>query len=163
MITTERLRELVTYDPETGVFRWKIHRSNKCRIGDVAGTDPPVGQKNRYVLIRIDDRLYRAHRLVWLYVYGKWPTLDVDHIDGNGLNNSLNNLRECTMSQNLGNSRRHKDNHSGVKGVSWNKDKKKWKVRIKGFHLGYFDSLDDAAAVYEMAAKKVFGDFARLV
>lgn len=87
MLTVERLRELLDYDPETGVFRWKEPR-RKCRVGEVAGSL----RKDGYVKIQVDGRFYQAHRLAWLCVYGVWPSA-IDHIDGNRANNAIANLR----------------------------------------------------------------------
>jgi hypothetical protein len=91
-ITAERLREVLLYDPETGVFRWWVPTSRKSpfRVGKIAGSY----HRDGYREIRIDKRLYRAHRLAWLYMTDKWPDLEIDHIDQDG----TNNLRRTLLS-----------------------------------------------------------------
>lgn len=78
-ITAERLRELLEYDEDTGVFKRKARTSNRISIGDIAGSSDAKG----YVCIRVGGKTYKAHRLAWLYVYGEWPTGEIDHINHN--------------------------------------------------------------------------------
>src|SRR5690348_8622850 len=110
-LTQERLRECLSYEPRMGDFTW--HKS-RCRVkvGDMAGTPHPDG----YVQINIGGRLYLAHRLVWLHVYGEWPIAYLDHINGVRDDNRLINLRPATHSQNKANSRCRRDSRSGLKG-----------------------------------------------
>src|SRR4051812_10516942 len=112
MLTQERLKELLSYDPLTGVFLWLEDRGGK-RAGDVAGCEKRV-----YTLISVDDQIYRAHHLAWLYMTGEWPDPFVDHRDLNKHNNIWTNLREATKSQNQANIGLIKSNKSGFKGVS---------------------------------------------
>ena len=88
-LTPERLRELLHYDPESGFFTWLPYVGKRGRInaGDRAGCE--TGHK---IYIGIDGGIYRAHRLAWLYVHGEWPSLVIDHIDGNPHNNNIKNL-----------------------------------------------------------------------
>jgi len=99
-------------------------------------------------------------------ILGAPKDMDVDHIDGNGLNNQRSNLRLATRSQNMGNSKKHVDNSSGAKGVTWSRDKKKWEARIRcghrRMHIGYFANIEDAAHAYDAKARELFGEFARL-
>jgi len=159
-LTPERLRELLDYKSETGEFRWKITRSTG-EVGAVAG----CLRKNSYRLIGIDQRVYLAHRLAWLYVTGQWPVADIDHIDGQRDNNAFHNLREATRTQNNANSRLPVTNKSGLKGASWDRWTQKWVARIqvagKGLNLGRFDTAEAAHAAYVAAAEKYFGTFAR--
>lgn len=156
MITPERLRERLHYDPETGIFRWRVrpHRRSRRRAGDVAGYLQPQG----YISIRIDTVGYRAHRLAWLYVYGCWPKPEVDHINRDRSDNRLANLREATRTQNAWNTDAHASNTSGVRGVYWHKRAGKWHAQIAAhgqmIYLGLFDSIEEAGAAYRAAEIK---------
>jgi hypothetical protein len=158
-LTAERLRELLSYDPLTGDFRWLVATSFRRDVGRIAGHINSRGGK----VIRADRVLYQAHRLAFLYMTGKFPALDVDHADGNPSNNRWENLREASMSENIANSRRPSHNRSGFKGVSW--DKTTWRARIgingQDISLGSFKTPEEAHAAYIVAAVKYFGEFAR--
>lgn len=160
-ITVERLREVLDYDPATGIFRNRVKRSSNARIGDIAGTLHSKG----YWQINVDGKLYLAHRLAWFYMTGKWPTIETDHDDLNKLNNKFENLRDATMSQNRANKAAQKNNTSGIKGVSWYKKNKKWIASIRlnrrQIYIGLFQTIDEAAAAYAKAASELFGEFAR--
>jgi hypothetical protein len=157
-LTAERVRELLDYNPETGVFTWRVSPSWNARAGDVTGC-PEVGG---YLRIVVDRYLYKAHRLAWLYMAGEWPKAGIDHVDGNPANNRWHNLRQANQSQNMANSRRL--GPSGFKGITWNGQKRKWvaqiKVNGKQKHLGYFDSAEGAFIQYIFAAWRDFGDYA---
>lgn len=170
-LTLKRVRELLDYDPETGVFRWRIDRhpgnGTRNRAGDVAGTIKNKSSEWPYLVIWVDGVLHRAHRLAWFYMTGEWPAEVVDHIDGNGLNNAWSNLRSCRQQQNNGNHKRlNKHNTSGFRGVTWKRDKRKWKAFInrddRQYHLGYFDTAEAAYEAYKAAAIEHFGEFARV-
>jgi hypothetical protein len=159
-ITADRLRWLLTYDPETGVFRWLGSTSRRVRAGTVAGSN-----RQGYRRIRIDGRTYQLHRLAWLYMMEEWPDGDLDHINGDPSDNRWCNLREASQSLNNANSRVSRRNTSGFKGVRWNKGRRKWragiKVRGRPINLGNFDDRRDAALAYATAAYALFGEFAR--
>jgi hypothetical protein len=161
--TFKRVRELLDYDPETGVFRWKMNRTNGVKAGDVAGV---VNASHGYVIVCIENRRYRGHRLAWFYTHGEWPTFDLDHADADRTNNALSNLRPCNDALNVANARRRKDNTSGFKGVSWHKTKKRWfaHIRVDGVlrHLGGFSDPAAAHDAYAAAALKHYGEFARV-
>ena len=120
---------------------------------------------NGYVRIRINEKQYLAHRLVFLMHHGHLPQ-EIDHIDGNQSNNAIENLRPATHSQNLCNRGKQKNNTSGFKGVSWHKNKGRWigRIRINGKlnHLGYFDTAEQAHEAYCQAAKQHHNEFANL-
>ena len=155
------LRYRLRYSRQTGVFTWRVSRSNKLKEGDVAGHLHSHG----YVHIQIDSKIYKAHRLAWLYVTGKWPKKDVEHKNTNKADNKWRNLRLANDSQNQANSRRRKDNTTGLKSVCYRKDCGKWRARlqVRGVRLclGNFTSAKLAHAAYIAAAKKHFGEFAR--
>lgn len=166
MITQERLKEVLDYHQHTGIFVWKISTARRVKVGDVAGYEAKVSPKYSRLMIRVDGRLYKAHRLAWFYMTGIWPKGDIDHQDGNPLNNRFNNLREATRSENLRNADIRRNNTSGYKGVCWNKRRGKWMSGIghkgKNLHLGYFTDKRDAAQAYNFAAARLHGEFARM-
>jgi hypothetical protein len=160
MLTPERLRDLLRYDSETGVWTWKI-ALRRGWVDRTAGSTHKSGS----LTIRIEGRGYRAHRLACLYVTGRWPAGQIDHKDGDPGNNRWHNLREATQHQNNGNQKRRPDNTSGLKGVSWHRLRQKWRsyISVNGrqIHLGSFDTKEAAHAAYCAAAREAFGEFAR--
>ncbi len=162
-LSAKRLRELLHYDPETGIFTWRTdadRSSNPYLMRQQAGSLRPTG----YRAIRIDYEIYQEHRLAWLYVHGRWPEQHIDHINRNKADNRIANLREASIGQNLANMTNHKDNSSGFKGVSFHK-RLGWFARIcvnrKIHFLGYHPSPEAAHAAYVEAAKRLRGEFAR--
>jgi hypothetical protein len=156
--TAQRLRELLHYDPETGVFTRRVQTSNRIRVGDVAGSINDKG----YLNIRVDVRQRFAHRLAWLYVYGVWPQHQIDHINGVRDDNRIVNLRDVTKSINMQNQRHAcSNNKSGLLGASWNKARSCWQAQIKigGMvkFLGRFESATEAHAAY-LTAKRALHD-----
>jgi hypothetical protein len=100
MLTQERLQEVLEYNPDTGIFVWKINKGSRARKGQIAGcADKKVGNKPVYIGIRIDGKLYDAQRLAFLYMNGEFPKLLVDHKNRNGLDNRWENLKEVTYSE----------------------------------------------------------------
>ena len=163
-LTLERLREVLAFDPDTGVFRWMVRLSNRVTIGDVAGCRVRMGG-SVYVQIRIGGRLYMAHQLAWFYTNGEWVDL-IDHRDLDGENNRLLNLREATPSQNQFNRARQSNNSTGFKGVTFHGASKLYMARItasgKCHLLGYFKTAEEAHGAYAAAAHRLHGEFARL-
>ncbi len=165
-ITAERLREVLRYEPDTGEWYWRV-RGKGRQINRPAGGIYPSGIEGvLYRRITVDRQDYRAIRLIFLYMTGRWPT-NVDHIDGDTINDKWPNLRECTTSQNAANRRVISAlNQSGYKGVSFHCLSGKWhaslKVNGKSCNLGYFDRKENAALAYNFAAYEAFGEFARL-
>ena len=153
-LSLEEVQSLLDYNPETGVFRWKVSHVNKVCEGSVAGHYAKLG----YVQLRIDGVMYQAHRLAWFMCYGKWPEHNIDHINGDGLDNRIVNLRDVPQKLNLRNCRARTDNTSGVTGVSWDKGKSKWAVRIyadgKSLFLGRFAEFEDAVKARKDAEPK---------
>ena len=159
-LTVTRLRELVSYNAETGDFTYNMARS-PIRVGDIANSR----DKDGYIVIMIDGRRYKAHRLVWLYEYGRWPPDQLDHINGITSDNRLINLREASHLENMRNRGKPRTNTSGLKGACFHKNRNYWIAQIKNngknIHLGCFDSAEEAHAAYRNAAQKIFGEFAR--
>lgn len=158
MITQARLRELLHYDPNTGVFT-RLVAKGTAKVGDVAGGI----RKDGYINISVDGSPYLAHRLAWLYVHGVWPPAHTDHIDLDRQNNRIANLREATSSQNIANTRRRQRNTSGVKGVYWSRIRRKWIAQIgyqkRVLNLGGFDNIEEARRARVAAEIRLFGDF----
>lgn len=153
-LTAERLRQLLSYDPETGVFRRRVTQTNRNKVGDVAGTPNDKG----YLLIMVDGRRYLAHRLAWFYVYGEWPAGEIDHINRQRSDNRIANLRDATRSLNTQNTGMFSSNTSGKKGVSFHRASGKWQARIgldgRLIHLGVHATKELAALAYEEARAK---------
>ena len=143
ILTHQELKNLLEYDKNTGNFFWKESRGN-IKKGSLAGTN----KKNWYVDIKINKTLYKAHRLAWLYVYEKWPSNYIDHINQIKNDNRIENIRDVSFSENRQNITLFKNNKLGVKGVCWDKLQKKYHVQIshnkKVIHLGYFKSIEEA-------------------
>lgn len=162
-ITLSRLREIVHYDPHSGVFTWCVDRGGHVKAGKVAGSLSPTG----YWVIRLDDRLYPAHRLAWLYMTGGWPPHDIDHENLERADNRFANLRSATRAQNRANTRVHKHNKCGFKGVSFrarghrNPYEAKIRINKKLKHLGNFATAEEAHSAYAAAARQHYGEFAR--
>lgn len=163
MLTQERLQQVLDYDPETGVFVWKRRPNSKNFDERYAGRIAGGRNGHGYLAIEIDARAYRAHRLAWFYVYGEWPEDEIDHINRNGEDNRLANLRLATQFDNLANKNIYKNNKSGFRGVTWSKSAGKWRVIIirdrKREHLGYFHNKEEGYEVYKAAAQQRFGEF----
>lgn len=159
-LNREKLQEMLNYDPQTGIFVWRVDRG-KARKGAPAGRRNDCG----YIIIRINGRGYRAHRLAWLWTDGNWPSSDLDHINGNRSDNRVANLREATRAQNNMNARLRGDNKTGFKGVFFNKQNRRWQARVtkdgRQIHAGCFDTAEQAHAAYYEAAKLHFGEYAR--
>ena len=161
MITAVELRKQLKYFPRLGIFKRNIACS-RSPVGAIAGGLSGCG----YFQIKIHGKLYKTHRLAWLYQTGIWPRKDVEHKNGNPLDNRWANLRlVANDSLNQANAKRRIDNTSGYKGVFYRKDSKKFRVRIqvkgKRIALGYFENPRTAHAAYVKAAVKYFGEFAR--
>ena len=143
MITQERLKELFYYNKTIGLFVRLKDVGKKVKRGDLAGT-----LKDGYIKMFIDGRSYYAHRLIWLYVKGELPKEQIDHINGNKSDNTFNNLRAVSHSENAKNQPIRGNNTSGFIGIYWSKQKSKWHSRIyikgKCKNLGLFDNLSDA-------------------
>ena len=161
MIDAARLRELLSYEPETGAFVWLVRPSNRTSVGCEAGC---IGQRDGYRVIGIEGTLYKASRLAWLYMTGEWPSHYVDHINGRTFDDRWANLRSASHAENLRNRGAQKNNTSGFKGVSQYASGK-WCARVtrmgQTFRKNGFNTAEAAAAAYARMAKQVHGEFAR--
>lgn len=142
----DELKSLLFYNNTSGHFTWsKCKRGNQIRVGDRAGH---ISKAHGYETIKINGRNYKSHRLVFLYVDGRMPDGEVDHINQNRSDNRLENLRIVTTQDNLKNKGIMKNNSSGYNGIIWEKERDKFRVRIsvnkKNVHIGRFKCLVDA-------------------
>jgi hypothetical protein len=156
-LSADRLRELLDYNPETGDFRWKVRRSNVA-AGAVAG----AYKQDRSITIGIDGEIYLAHRLVWLYLYGVWPTGSIDHINGDASDNRRSNLRDVPHLLNMQNRRKpRKGNDSGLIGAAWHERRGHYISRIRDterrrtVYLGSFATAEEAHAAYVKAKRQM--------
>lgn len=151
----EKLQELLSYHPESGVFIWR-KSSRRGFVGKLAGHVA----KNGYIQIRVCGKLYYAHRLAFLYMTGSMPDV-CDHKNRNTTDNRWENLRQATYSESSSNT--IKKSRSGYRGVSWSSRSKKWRAKIavnkKTIELGLFDCKHHAFCEYVLAARKHFGEF----
>lgn len=164
LISHEDLLELIDYDPFSGVIRWKYRARiwfttdrqyktwNKRFAGAIAGT-----VHNGYRDVRILGPTYKAHRLAWFYCYEKWPSDDIDHVDGDCLNNAIGNLRDIPHKENTRNQRIHRHNKSGVMGVNFHKRDQKYYVYIGAResreHIGVFKTFEEAVKARRAAER----------
>jgi len=160
--TIEELREYLDYEPETGILRWK-KAGRRIKAGAIAGGIGSPRRNFAYRKIAFRGRTMWAHRVAFALHHGRWPEPQCDHIDGNGLNNRANNLRECSRSQNGMNKGAPRTNNSSVKGV--------WRHADGGYvasvqllgkkYRKYFRRLEDAAAYAKQLREQLHGEFAR--
>lgn len=162
-LTYRHLISALDYDADTGLFRWK-YRPERCDSWNTKWPGKIAGQrrKDRHILIAIDYKPYLAHRLAWFYFFGDWPQGHLDHINGNHLDNRIENLRVATKAQNMANMK-WRDAKALPKGVS--RDRENFCARIcvgrKKLYLGNFENVSDAFYAYALAARSKFGRFAR--
>jgi hypothetical protein len=158
-ITQDYLKEILDYEPKTGVFVWR-----SCARPDKTGRKAGWFDAHGYNRIMINNKAYVAHRLAWLYVTGNWPKEYIDHINNNPADNRFCNLREATPRQNSANQGIRKRNLAGYKGVI--KHRLKWKAQFthnyQTIYLGLFDTPEQAHAAYSEAAQQLNGQFARV-
>lgn len=150
MLTQEYLKEILQYNENTGIFTWLkkttncIH--NRIVVGSVAGSV----SKRGYLQIVINNKRYFSHRLAWLYVYGKYPNNNIDHINGITNDNRIENLRDVTQRTNSQNRKTHRK--GSLVGSSYCKKRNKWRSTIyfnrKRYHLGYFETALEAHNIY---------------
>lgn len=151
MITQEELKEFFSYDSG------KLIRNSDSE-------DISRNHKKGYLVIQFQNKPYLLHQLIWFYFYGYFAD-QLDHVDMDKSNNRIENLRECTHSQQHANKTKYKNNTSGYKGVQWCSTTNKWRAVLmkdrKGMHLGRFPTKEQAASCYDWHATKIWGEFAR--
>jgi hypothetical protein len=158
MITQNELKQMLDYDPITGQFTWAVPNegATSVKIGKIAGHTNKI---SGYHQICVNGKLYQSHRLAWLYVYGSFPSKNIDHINGVRDDNRIDNLREANYIENGQNRSINKNNTSGFIGVSYHKKQCKWTSRItfnyKIMNLGYFDTAEEAHQAYVKAKSEL--------
>ena len=160
-LTPNFIKATFDYNPKTGELRWKMRLSKRIHIGDLAGVTDDQGR----IKIGICNKDYFAHRVIWVWMTGKWPSKEVDHRNEIKSDNRWKNLREATASQNHRNRGKPKNNKSGYKGVCWDNRRQKWiatiNVRIgkkkKQFWLGAYANPEQAFEAYKQGAKRIHG------
>lgn len=155
-----RLKDLLSYDGEIGIFVWARTR-NKAPKGKRAGTVRPDG----YRQIMVDAKCYFEHMLAWYFATGIWPKNDVDHKNMVRNDNRLSNLREATRSQSNFNKNVRKDSLTGIKGVRWCTQKSKWEAHAglsgQRIHIGFYDSKEEAKRVRDEFAMPIHKEYFR--
>ena len=154
MLTQSKLKEILHYDPLTGVCMWKVRRGGRTVAGSIAGSDDSKGAKQ----ISLDGKVHRLHRVIWFYMTGEWPEQEIDHRNTNAHDNRWINLRLATRTLNNENRQRaNKNSRSGVLGVRLRG--KKYSARImadgKEIALGRFNTKDAARAAYVLAKRQI--------
>jgi hypothetical protein len=160
IITADRLREVVAYDPETGVFTWRIATGPRCVIGARAGHVRTDRRKRR--AMSIDGRYYAEHNLAWLYMTGEWPEHEVDHDNNDATDNRWENLRPATREQNTQNARRRSDNTTGFKGVHLHPNGRYYaRVQANGkrIFIGSFETPEEANAAIVERRRQLHGAY----
>lgn len=154
----KRLKDLLHYNPETGIFTWLQSTNRKIKLGDIAGCKNHKG----YIRIRFDGKYYQAHRLAFLYMTGEWPEEFIDHKNGITSDNRWKNLRDATRQQNAYNRSHEFDNKLGVKGVHMHQGKYLAQICIDGQpkYLGLYKTLEEASEAYQSVAENIQGEFA---
>lgn len=164
MIDQKLAVALFNYDPESGSLTWRLS-TKAFKSGDEAGCVTRTDGYSSYRNVIVFGDRYKAHRLIWLMQTGSWPNGYIDHVDGDGLNNRWENLREATPSQNSMNQKVRSDNASGCKGISYDKSRGLWYAYIdidgSRVHLGRHENKDEAVAVRLAAEKRYHGEYAR--
>lgn len=155
ILTQSRLRELLDYNPETGVFTRKLCTANRHKPGEVVGHSAARG----YLQAMAGGKKHMLHRLAWFWVHGEWPEFDVDHKNRIRTDNRIDNLRPATRSENSHNAGISSANWSGFTGVAWDKSRCLWLASIKAngkqHHLGRFPTRVEASEAYQ-AAKLIY-------
>lgn len=148
------LKEILEY--KDGNLYWKIRKSFNITVGQIAGRPNQRG----YWQVKIDGKMYLVHHLIWWLVHGQKPQY-IDHIDGIPSNNRIENLRECTLSQNQKNAKLSSRNKTGIKNVFWNKNLRKYTIKINGKVLGHTSNIKEAITFAVLMRAYLNGEFAR--
>jgi hypothetical protein len=155
-LSQKEVRRIFDYR-EDGELIWKVRNAHRVKVGDVAGHLNGMG----YKVTSVEGKLYKSHRLIWLWHFGYFPEHGLDHIDRNPSNNRIENLREVSRVCNSRNCKVGKNNKSGITGVCWYRETGKWLVQIKipnkNIYLGLYETkLEAAKARWDAEVKYEF-------
>jgi hypothetical protein len=139
-VSAKQLKKVLKYNPESGHFTWRVDVAPRAMKGQTAGNP----KKGRYTKISFQNESYYAHHIAWRFVYGYWPTGEIDHIDGDPSNNRISNLRDVTRQENKKNVKLQSNNKTGVSGVSFDKRIKRWIVKLGKKYIGCYQSEGEA-------------------
>ena len=155
-IDISELRRRFSYCPKTGQITWKISRPPNIKPGDRAGCLFPRRRSGgAYWAIKFSRQRILAHRAAWAIYYGAWPDQEIDHINGDGIDNRIENLRECSRSENLRNKRFTGRSKSGIPGVFFRETTRQWLVKIGGEYVGCYSCLLEAASARKSMENKL--------
>lgn len=158
-LTAESVKDIFTYDSEEGILRWKVN-GMKVRAGQPVGSPDKVGR----LRTTYNYKNYLVYHLIWLFVYGRLPEKEIDHIDRNPGNNKLANLRECSHAENLRNAGARTNNKTGHVGIFWDERRGKYLANLMKdgvtHHIGRYHTLEEAVAARKAFADALFGEFA---
>lgn len=157
ILTAARLREMLHYNPIAGEFRWLERRQGR-KLTAVPGYHHALPNGQTRIIIVINKRNYKAHRLAWLYMTGQWPQEHIDHINGDPADNRWSNLREATFAQNRWN--RGVQRNTKLVGAHYDRFWNRWQSAIGGKSLGHFKTKEEAHEAYRQAALEKYGKFA---
>lgn len=173
-ITYDFAEAIISYNPDTGDFFWKprdasfFKRKGTCEVWNRRYANKAAGyiSNDGYLILSINKKRYQAHRVAWLLVNKKWPSISIDHINCIKFDNRISNLREAQICQNAWNTSIPSNNKSGFKGVYYHKAARKWcammNVENKRFYLGLYMSAEEAYEAYKKAARQYHGEYARI-
>ncbi len=154
-ISHARLLQLLSYDPETGIFTWRVRTSNRIKVGARAGSRHVGG----YTEIGVDGFRYLAHRLAWFYVHKEWPVDEIDHRNGVRTDNRISNIRPATQAENNQNHRgpSSKNMYSGIIGAHKCRDRWAARISVNGYprHIGVYATAEEAHVAYVEAKQQL--------
>lgn len=166
-VTPEDIRAYIRYEAETGLFYWGERGAPHAGGWNSEMAGKPCGGINEgYRILRICRVTFKAHRVAFFVGHGRWPQGNLDHINGDTMDNRVENLREVTNAQNAMNAKRRKDNRSGAKGVSYHTRVKVWEAFLRydrrKYHIGSYKTFSEAKAAREAFEQKMFGEYSAL-
>ncbi len=164
-LTVSFIQSILDYDASDGTFKWKYRQdASKAWNTRWPGKNAGFARKDGYVLIRINNKRYLAHRLAWFLHHGTWPNLFLDHINKNPNDNRIENLRECTTAENGWNRNAQSNASTGFKNVNVDRNRNKYQVKVSAYGkthwVGYFNTIEESIEARDKYLKQLHGKFA---